>query len=203
MRKKANEKSVLENIAHGFYFLTIQVNDVRKRLESEERDPNGKNKFIYAEGRVEIAVTELRKVIEENEIGAQHLVRTFGKKISVLKISQQKKIDAHTESDEHFFRPVFFCAINKLSPSVIAANGKDEQDKKNTARFVIKEKAYGQEINGSRFAEFVKERVEHKHNRQEEPKEKLGEEQRLILLIRKNGLKDILKKIVHVLMRTN
>jgi len=142
VRKKANKKAVFKNIVHGFYFLSIQIYYVRKRLESKKRNAYRKDQLIYAKSCAEISVAEMRKMIEKFKVCAKDLVRAFCEKIGVLKISQQQQVDTYATGNGQFSYAVFFCAVNKLPPAIIATNGKEQKHNKHAACFVIKKEAY-------------------------------------------------------------
>jgi hypothetical protein len=133
----------------------------------------------------------MREMVEEHEVRAEELIGAFGKKIGILEITQQQKVNANAAGNKYFFCPVFLSFINKLAPGKITANGKQQQDEEYAACFVVKEKANGQQVNGSRLAEFVEEGIEHQHHSQEEPEEQLRKQQRFILLVGHNVLQDM------------
>jgi hypothetical protein len=54
----------------------------------------------------------MREVIKEFKMRAKNLIGAFGKKIRVLKITQQKQIYTNTTGNSQFFNGIFFCAVN-------------------------------------------------------------------------------------------
>jgi len=84
----------------------------------------------------------MRKVIKEFKMSAKNLVRAFGKKIGVLKVTQQQQVYTNATSNCQFFYGILFRTVNESAPAVIAANGKKQQYNKHTACFVIKKQTH-------------------------------------------------------------
>lgn len=125
-------------------------------------------------------------MIEELQVCISQLVDAFYKKIGILEIAEQAKVEHKATGEVELFLRYRSAGCNEPSPVIIADNRKDQQDEKNTAGFVIKEKADEQEIDRARLVLLIDQGIDAQHHRKKSPE---------IQLRKNNGLAFDVKEV--------
>jgi len=118
------------------------------------------------------------------QVRPECLVEKISKKVSIFEIGEHPQVNGNAQGHHNLFPGLFAEMINGQSDQVIRKGGENQEEKKQSAGFIIKEQAYQEEVSIPQCAFFIQEGIENKGYQQEYPEIQPCKEQGSILVIK-------------------
>ena len=179
LREKTDEKSEVQDAAHGLDFLAVDVDGVGHGLERVERNAHRQEDLVHAECRSQVFIGPLTKRgMRLTPVRAEQRLQRVRDEVRVLEVQQNAQVDGQTRCEPAFALRTLR-AIHAPANPPVRQRRKNEDGHKCATCLPVEKQARQEQVGIAHPHAFFGNRHARQHNQHERPEGGIQKRERL------------------------